>query len=281
MRLLLWLVLLSVPSVLWAGVEPLQLGDRTDRVNYSLGYHLGRQLEEHGLPFHPDLLWQALYEGVNGVEKKNGAGEEYLLANALGMSIAEKSLVFRARPLWQGLYDHVDQVQPLVIQAEMEQLLHEFDPLRFGKKPVTNAPSKETKPVEPPKGYRLPGQRFLVENEDREGVVTLPSGLQYRIIATGEGKQPGAEALVLVNYEARTIDNKRFSSSLPLGVPKMEEVRVNEVIRGWTEALQLMHEGDRWELFVPAQLAYRDVGPLAGQTIIYDLELVEVLEQAP
>jgi FKBP-type peptidyl-prolyl cis-trans isomerase FklB len=122
------------------------------------------------------------------------------------------------------------------------------------------------------------GSKFLGENAQQEDVVSLPSGLQYKVIETGEGDKPGPADVVKVHYEGRLIDGTVFDSSMQRGVPA--EFPVNRVIAGWTEALQLMTVGSQWELYIPADLAYGAqgaggaIGPNA--TLIFKVELLDI-----
>ena len=125
---------------------------------------------------------------------------------------------------------------------------------------------------------RAEGEAFLKKNAERDGVVTLPSGLQYEVLAEGDGASPGRRSTVVVHYSGTLIDGTPFDSSIERGRPA--EFPVNRVIAGWTEALQLMQVGDKWRLFIPADLAYEDkgVGPVIapGSTLIFEVELLEV-----
>ena len=125
---------------------------------------------------------------------------------------------------------------------------------------------------------RAAGEAFLAENAQRESVVTLPSGLQYEVIEEGDGATPGHRSTVVVHYSGTLIDGTPFDSSLQRGEPA--RFPVNRVIPGWTEALRLMRVGDKWRLFIPADLAYGDrgVGPVIapGSTLIFEVELLEV-----
>lgn len=121
------------------------------------------------------------------------------------------------------------------------------------------------------------GAAFLAENAKKEGVTTLPSGLQYKVITKGEGKSPGQTDTVTVQYTGHLIDGTEFDSSVKRG--QAATFALNSVIKGWTEALQLMKEGSKWEIFIPAELAYGEkgggpIGPNA--TLIFDVELVSV-----
>ncbi len=122
------------------------------------------------------------------------------------------------------------------------------------------------------------GATFQAENAQREGVVTLPSGLQYEVLAEGDGATPGATDRVVTHYHGTLIDGTVFDSSVERGQPAT--FPVNGVIAGWTEALQLMQEGDKWRLVLPPELAYGERG--AGQqigpnaTLVFEVELLEV-----
>ena len=123
------------------------------------------------------------------------------------------------------------------------------------------------------------GEAFLAENAKKEGVVTLPSGLQYQVIAEGAGKKPSATDRVQCHYEGTLIDGTIFDSSIKRGEPAV--FGVNQVIKGWVEALQLMQEGAKWRLYIPYDMAYGEHG--AGEMIppysalIFDVELIKVL----
>ena len=123
------------------------------------------------------------------------------------------------------------------------------------------------------------GDAFLAENAKKSGVITQTSGLQYQVLQQGSGKSPAAKSKVSVNYEGRLIDGTVFDSSFARG--EAVEFQVNQVIQGWTEGLQLMKEGAKYRFFIPAKLAYGEIG--AGDsigpnsTLIFDVELLKVL----
>ena len=123
------------------------------------------------------------------------------------------------------------------------------------------------------------GKAFLAENAKKEGVVTLPSGLQYQVIKEGEGKKPGATDRVKCHYEGTLIDGTLFDSSIKRGQPAV--FGLNQVIKGWTEGLQLMGEGAKYRFFIPSQLGYgaQQAGEMIPphSTLIFDVELIEVL----
>jgi len=123
------------------------------------------------------------------------------------------------------------------------------------------------------------GKKFLEENAKKDGVKTLPSGLQYEVITEGNGKKPKATDQVRCHYEGTLMDGTLFDSSIKRGQPAV--FGVNQVIQGWVEALQLMTEGSKWRLYIPSELGYGAQG--AGEmipphsTLIFDVELIEVL----
>lgn len=124
------------------------------------------------------------------------------------------------------------------------------------------------------------GKVFLQENKDKEGVKVTESGLQYKVIEEGSGAQPTAESNVKVHYTGKLVDGTVFDSSVERGEPA--SFQVNGVIQGWTEALQLMKEGAKYELYIPSELAYGergaggDIGP--NSTLIFEVELLEVTD---
>ncbi|PYY03418.1 MAG: hypothetical protein DMG64_08020 [Acidobacteria bacterium] len=119
---------------------------------------------------------------------------------------------------------------------------------------------------------------FLAANKSKEGVVTLPSGLQYKVLKEGTGPKPSATDSVACNYRGTLINGTEFDSSYKRGQPAT--FAVNGVIKGWTEALQLMPVGSKWQLFIPADLAYgergagADIGP--NSTLIFEVELLSI-----
>ncbi len=122
------------------------------------------------------------------------------------------------------------------------------------------------------------GEAFLAANKDKEGVVVTESGLQYKVMTPGEGKQPTADSTVVVHYSGRLIDGTEFDSSYTRETPAT--FSLGGIIKGWGEVLQLMKEGAKWQVFIPAELGYgaRGAGGAIGpnETLIFDIELLEV-----
>jgi FKBP-type peptidyl-prolyl cis-trans isomerase FklB len=128
---------------------------------------------------------------------------------------------------------------------------------------------------------KIEGEAFLAENKKKEGITTLPNGLQYKVIKAGSGKKPTLTDTVTMNYRGTLIDGTEFDSSYKRGQPATFPVK--GLIPGWTEALQLMEVGSKWQLFIPPNLAYgergagRDIGPNA--TLIFEMELISIAEK--
>ena len=123
------------------------------------------------------------------------------------------------------------------------------------------------------------GKEFLAENAKRSGVVVLPSGLKYEVLAEGKGRKPKVTDKVQCHYHGTLIDGQVFDSSIQRGTPAV--FGVNQVIPGWVEALQLMPEGSRWKLYIPSDLAYGEQGAggsiPANATLIFEVELIKIL----
>jgi FKBP-type peptidyl-prolyl cis-trans isomerase len=157
----------------------------------------------------------------------------------------------------------------LIGDQEAKEIIAAYQKERAGKMAEEKKKLGEKNKVE--------GTAFLTENKKKEGVKTLPSGLQYKVIKEGTGKTPKATDTVVTQYKGTLIDGKEFDSSYKRGEPAT--FPVNGVIRGWTEALQLMKEGSTWQLVVPPELAYGEqgAGPIGpNATLIFEVELVSV-----
>jgi FKBP-type peptidyl-prolyl cis-trans isomerase len=127
------------------------------------------------------------------------------------------------------------------------------------------------------------GQQFLAANKTKEGVVTLPSGLQYKVLKEGTGPKPAATDTVECNYRGTLVDGTEFDSSYKTGKPA--SFPVNQVIKGWTEALQLMPVGSKWQLVIPSDLAYGERSPGAeigpNSTLVFELDLLSIKDKNP
>jgi FKBP-type peptidyl-prolyl cis-trans isomerase len=126
------------------------------------------------------------------------------------------------------------------------------------------------------------GEAFLTENKTREGVITLESGLQYRVLEAGNGRKPTADDTVVCHYRGTLIDGKEFDSSLSRKQPA--EFALKRVIKGWSEALQIMPVGSKWQLFIPPELAYGELGTRGAigpnATLVFEVALLSIKDKA-
>lgn len=171
----------------------------------------------------------------------------------------------------QAIKDVLAGDQPKVADQEAQQIVQEFFQAQEAEQRAAAA--------EKGKAARQAGEEYLAANAKKEGVVTLPSGLQYMVLNEGTGKKPKATDKVKCHYEGMLIDGAMFDSSIQRGEPAV--FPLNQVIAGWTEGLQLMTEGSKYRFFIPYSLGYGEHG--AGTSIppfsalIFDVELIEVL----
>ena len=196
----------------------------------------------------------------------------YSVGVEIGTTLKKQGIDVAPDVLTRGVRDALTGAKTLMTEEEMIETLTNFKKEFVAKKQELAKQLAEKNKKE--------GEVFLAENEKREGVKTLPSGLQYKVIKPGSGKKPKAEDLVTVHYRGTLIGGAEFDSSYRRGKPAT--FPANRVIPGWTEVLQLMEEGAKWEVFIPSKLAYgeqgagNDIGPNA--TLIFEIELVSVQE---
>ena len=171
-----------------------------------------------------------------------------------------------ADALLQGIRDAISANSSALPPEEMRTILVNL------KKNIVA--SQETERKKLTEQYRGEGREFLSANARKEGVIVQPSGLQYKVLKEGSGKIPTLKDTVVVNYRGTRIDGQEFDSSYRDGKPA--DIPLEKVIPGWREALPLMKEGAKWQLFIPADLAFGERGPLADRTVIYEIELLEV-----
>jgi FKBP-type peptidyl-prolyl cis-trans isomerase FklB len=193
---------------------------------------------------------------------------------ALGMNIANtvkgQGIDIDSNAFVQGVKDAMTGGKTLLTDEEMAAVLAVLQT-------EMNAKAAEKLKVVSD-ANKAAGAAFLAENKTKEGVVTLPSGLQYKILTAGTGPKPSLTDVVICNYRGTLLDGKEFDSSYKRGQPA--GFPVNRVIKGWTEALQLMPVGSKWQLFIPSELAYADRGAGAdigpGATLIFEVELISI-----
>jgi FKBP-type peptidyl-prolyl cis-trans isomerase FklB len=187
---------------------------------------------------------------------------------ALGMSIANNIMAsgvngLNVEEFVKAITTYMAGEEPAMTPAEAQQVLNDY---------FTKLQEEQTAAL------KAEGEAFLAQNAKNEGVVTLHSGLQYKVLKSGNGATPKASDSVECHYEGRLISGTVFDSSYQRG--ETATFGVTQVIAGWVEALQLMKEGDKWQLFIPYNLAYGERGAGAQippfATLIFDVELIKV-----
>jgi FKBP-type peptidyl-prolyl cis-trans isomerase FklB len=220
------------------------------------------------------LLGVGLLAGqVSAEEKKplqtQTEKQSYSMGADIGSRIKSQGIEVDADLFAKGLKDTIAGGDMLMTDDEIRESLLALQKSLMEKQAERTKAAAEKNKQE--------GEAFLAANRKKEGVVTLPSGLQYKTIKEGEGKSPRPSDTVEVNYRGTLIDGTEFDSSFKRGEPAT--FPLNQVISGWTEAMQLMKEGGKMEIFVPADLAYGEqttgiIGP--NSTLIFEVELISV-----
>ena len=194
----------------------------------------------------------------------------YSVGYQMGSDFKRQNVEIKPEMVIQGIEDAISGGKPLMTEAERRTTL-------TGLAQRVKAEQME-KMKQQGAENRTAGEAFLAANAGKAGVTTLPSGLQYKVLKAGKGKSPQKSEKVTVNYRGRLIDGTEFDSSYSRGQPA--SFGVSQVIPGWTEALQLMKEGAKWELYIPANLAYGERGAGArippNSTLIFEVELLSV-----
>ena len=194
----------------------------------------------------------------------------YSIGADLGKNFKTQGIDINPEALAKGMQDGMSGTQLILTEQQMKDVLNKFQKDLMAKRSSEfNKKSEENK---------TKGEAFLAANKAKPGIVTLPSGLQYKIVEAGTGSKPGKSDTVTVEYTGTLIDGTVFDSTEKTGKPA--SFQVSQVIPGWTEALQLMPAGSTWEVFVPASLAYgsRSVGGPIGpnETLVFKIHLISV-----
>ncbi len=207
-----------------------------------------------------------------GVLKSQKDKVSYIIGMDIGTNLKRQSVDINPDVLLKGVKDALSNNKPLLTEQEISETMAAFQKEMKAKQEEMMKKAGEKNKKE--------GEAFLAGNKKKEGVVSLPSGLQYKVIKNGSEKKPKLTDTVTTHYKGTLIDGTEFDSSYQRGQPV--SFQVNGVIAGWTEALQRMEEGAKWQLFVPSQLAYgeRGAGPIGpNATLIFEVELISVQEK--
>jgi FKBP-type peptidyl-prolyl cis-trans isomerase FklB len=196
--------------------------------------------------------------------------DSYSLGYQFGDNLKKQKVEINTEVMIQAIHDALAGKEPQLSQEQMRTTLSDM------RQKVMAAQQKAM--AEQGAKNLAEGKVFLAENAKKEGVVTLPSGLQYKVLKDGTGKTPQATDSVTVHYRGTLMDGTEFDSSYSRNNPST--FKVSAVIAGWTEALQLMKEGAKWQLFIPADLAYKERGMppriAPNSPLIFEVELISV-----
>lgn len=198
-------------------------------------------------------------EQVSAPNAEHAAQYSYSIGLQVGSAFHTDGAALDIESMLAGVKDGLSGAQPKYDPAVLEQALQELGRFRMQQHIVRN-------------------REYLDKNKQQEGVQVLPSGLQYKVLASGDGSTPGAEDSVTVHYKGELIDGTVFDSSYDRNQPFVTEV--GNVIDGWTEALQKMKVGDKWQLVIPSELGYGETG--AGglipphSTLVFEVELLGI-----
>ena len=266
-------------------VEAVQLLNASDSVSYTAGMAFTKGLVSYLLQQKVDTAYMADF--IRGFKDMiSASGDPRQKTYVVGMDIA-RQLNERMLPgITNEFADSPDSiVAPLLYRGFEDALLQDTTLFTmaaaetyFAEREKADKAAKEEKLYGP---NRDAGIAFLAENAKKDSVITLPSGLQYKVLVAGKGEVPTVSDKVQVNYEGRLIDGTVFDASARHG-DKPAEFMPTQVIKGWTEALTMMPVGSKWQLYIPSELAYgkRETGQIKPySTLVFDVELVGIVKK--
>ena len=190
----------------------------------------------------------------------------YSMGIYFGQTVNSQEMEIDIPAFMQAVEDVLNNAEKKMTDDEMKKILSTYQKMEQDQRAAESDTNK------------IKGEKYLAENKNKEGVITLPSGLQYKIIKNSEGEKPLEDSRIVVHYRGTLIDGTEFDSSYSRGEPI--ELNLNQVIKGWQEALQLMSVGSKWEIVIPSELAYGERG--AGRvispnsTLLFDIELISI-----
>lgn len=265
-----------------SAVEKVVLNNSADSISYTAGMSATEGLVGYLLQQKMDTTMMADF--VKGFMTCVNQGDDpKAKAYQMGMTIAQQLKERMLPGMKKELTDTPDSiVDPIFYRGFTDALMQDTTLFKvskaatfFKEKMESNMKARDEKRYG---ANRDAGKQFLAENARKDSVITLPSGLQYKVLVKGNGKVPQMTDKVKVHYEGRLLDGTVFDSSYKRGEPS--ELTPKQVIKGWTEALTMMPEGSKWQLYIPNDLAYgdREAGQIKPYSmLIFDVELIEIV----
>ncbi len=243
--------------------EKRQMSEK-EKLSYSYGYEIGKILKKQSGSLAPEAAVKGLMDGMDPTAAKQETSGQERLGYGYGYETG-KSLKrlgdLDPHTTAKGVLDAFNGEQPDMSEQERLEIL-----AAFRTKNLKELGEKNKKE----------GEAFLAENKKKKGVVTLPSGLQYKVLKEGTGRTPAGTEKVRVHYRGTFIDGTEFADTYKEGDEGPWIVYVNDVIPGWSEVLKLMKVGSKWQVFIPASLAFGEKGNPPNAVLIYDLELLSI-----
>ena len=269
-------------------VPVLQLNNGSDSVSYAAGMSATQGLVEYLLQQKVDTAYMADFIGGFKETVEKDVNDPKVKAYLMGTSIAQQLKERMLPGISQEFKDTPDSITTdLFFKGFVDGLLQDTTFFKVADAGMmVNAKAETARAARDERLYganRKAGEEFLKENAKKDGVITLPSGLQYKVLTQGTGAVPTVSDKVQVNYEGRLIDGTVFDASAKHG-DKPSEFRPTDVIKGWTEALTMMPVGSKWQVYIPQELAYgkRDAGQIKPYSaLVFDIELVGIVDDAP
>jgi FKBP-type peptidyl-prolyl cis-trans isomerase len=264
----IWLLVVSVSA---AG--PLSLKNQKEKVSYGIGVWVARDVKITGIEVDSALMAQGLKDEFSGKKSPVLDKEQRRLMDlflGVARNIMAQGLEIDLDLMIRGFQDELSGQKLLIPDRELRRMMTMVQvELKRVQTQATFVAAEDN---------LQKGEAFLAENKTKAGVVTLPSGLQYKILKVGDGRKPTEADTVVCHYRGSLINGTEFDSSYGRGQPAA--LRVTEVISGWQEALKLMPVGSRWQLFIHPRLAYGSrgkgltIGP--NETLIFELDLIGI-----
>ena len=227
------------------------------------GKHMKKSMK-----FMAAALTLTLFIGCKSDPKSDIQKVSYAIGQQIGSNIKMQGIDVDVKMIAQGIEEAIKGDKARMTPEEMQKAMMDMQKKRMEDRKKEGVANLET------------GKKFLEENKSKEGIKVTESGLQYRVMTEGKGKKTQKDSKVKVHYKGTLIDGTEFDSSYKRKEPA--EFPINGVIKGWQEALSLMSEGDKWELFVPSELAYGEMGRPnipPNSVLVFEVELLEILKK--